>query len=175
MLPMFRSAVLLFVAAALGGCVSPRYYLQAIGGQLEVRRLARPVALVESDPTVPADLKERLAAAGRLRDFASRALALPDNGSFRSYADLGRPAAVWNVFAAGEFSLRLRTWCFPVAGCVNYRGYFAEADAEAFAAELRGEGLEVFVGGVSAYSTLGWFDDPLLSTFIHFPETELLR
>jgi len=175
MLPMLRSAVLLFAAAALGGCVSPGYYLQAIGGQLEVWRLARPVGLIESDPAVPSSLKERLAAASRLRDFASRALALPDNGSFRSYADLGRPAAVWNIFAAGEFSLRLRSWCFPVAGCVNYRGYFAEADAMAFAAELRGEGLDVSVGGVPAYSTLGWFDDPLLNTFIHFPEMELLR
>jgi predicted aminopeptidase len=111
----------------------------------------------------------------RIRDFASRELALPDNGSFRTYADLSRPYVVWNVFAAEEFSVRPKEWCFPVAGCVNYRGYFARADADAFAADLRGEGFEVYVGGVPAYSTLGWFDDPLLSTFIHYPETELVR
>ena len=160
---------------ALGGCASPGYYLQALNGQMEVLRLARPLSVVQSDATVSPTVKVRLAAAVRIRDFASRELALPDNGSFRTYADLGRPYVVWNVFAAGEFSVRLKEWCFPVAGCVNYRGYFAGADADAFAADLRGEGFEVHVGGVPAYSTLGWFDDPLLNTFIHSPETELVR
>jgi predicted aminopeptidase len=167
----FAAWLLAAATLALGGCASPGYYLQALNGQMEVLRLARPLSVVQSDATVSPTVKARLAAAVRIRDFASRELALPDNGSFRTYADLGRPYAVWNVFAAGEFSVQLKAWCFPVAGCVNYRGYFARADADAFAADLRGEGFEVHVGGVTAYSTLGWFDDPLLSTFIHYPET----
>jgi predicted aminopeptidase len=142
---------------------------------MELLRLARPIPVVQSDAAVSPTVKAKLATAVRIRDFASRELALPDNGSFRTYADLGRPYVVWNVFAAGEFSVRPKEWCFPVAGCVNYRGYFARADADAYAADLRGEGFEVHVGGVPAYSTLGWFDDPLLSTFIDFPETELAR
>jgi predicted aminopeptidase len=172
-----RCVPVLLVAAALalGGCATAGYYLQAVRGQMELSRLARPVPDVQGDPAVPPAVKAKLAAAMRIRDFASRELALPDNGSFRSYADLGRPSAVWTVFAAEEFSVRLTEWCFPVAGCVNYRGYFAQGDAEAFAAELRRDGFEVDVGGVPAYSTLGWFDDPLLNTFLHYPEPELVR
>ena len=100
---------------------------------------------------------------------------MPDNGSFRSYADLGRPYVLWNVFAAPEFSIEPVTSCFPIAGCVSYRGYFGEADAQAAGAALRQRGYDVFVGGVPAYSTLGWFDDPVLSTFIQYPEAELAR
>ncbi len=168
---------MLLAAAVLGmgGCASPGYFLQAIGGQLEMIRLARPVAEVERDPDASPALRAKLAEAESIRDFASRELALPENGSYRKYAELGSPYAVWNVFAAEEFSVQPKAWCFPVAGCVNYRGYFAEADAEAFAAGLRGEGYDVSVGGVPAYSTLGWFDDPLLSTFINYSGTELAR
>lgn len=162
-------------ALALGGCASPAYYLQAFNGQMELLRLARPIAEVQDDAAVPQAVKAKLAAAARIRDFASRELALPDNGSYRKYADIGRPFVVWNVFAAEEFSIRPKEWCYPVAGCANYRGYFARADAEAYAAHLRGQGFEVFVGGVPAYSTLGWFDDPLLSTYIHYPTTGLAR
>jgi predicted aminopeptidase len=171
----FPALLLAAATLALGGCASPSYYLQALNGQMELLRLARPIPVVQSDAAVSPTVKAKLAAAVRIRDFASRELALPDNGSFRTYADLGCPYVVWNVFAAGEFSVRPKEWCFPVAGCVNYRGYFARVDADAYAADLRGEGFEVHVGGVPAYSTLGWFDDPLLSTFIHFPETELAR
>jgi predicted aminopeptidase len=162
-------------ALALGGCTAPGYYLQALDGQLELLRLARPIDEVQADTTVAPAIKEKLAAALRIRDFASRELALPDNGSFRKYADLGRPYVVWNVFAAEEFSVLPKDWCFPLAGCVGYRGYFAKADADAYAAALRGEGFEVYVGGVPAYSTLGWFDDPLLSSFIHYSVTGLAR
>lgn len=172
----FRIALLLAAAALLvGGCASPAYYLQAVGGQFELWRLARLVAEVEADPAVAPALKAKLAAAAEIRGFASRELALPDNGSFRNYAALDRPYVVWNVFAAEEFSVKPKEWCFPVAGCVSYRGYFARADALAHAADLRVRGLDAHVGGVPAYSTLGWFDDPLLSTFIHYPETELAR
>lgn len=172
-----RFAALLLAAAtlALGGCAAPGYYLQAFNGQMDLLHLARPIAEAQDDATVSPAVQAKLATATRIRDFASRDLALPDNGSFRKYADIGRPYVVWNVFAAEEFSVRPRDWCFPVAGCVSYRGYFARADADAYAADLRSEGLEVYVGGVPAYSTLGWFDDPLLSSFIHYPVTGLAR
>ena len=101
--------------------------------------------------------------------------ALPDNGSYKSYADLGRPYVAWNVFAAPEFSIEPVSYCFAFAGCVGYRGYFSEADAQAESAALRAQGYDAYVGGVPAYSTLGWFDDPVLSTFIHYPEAELAR
>lgn len=167
--------LLAVIALILGGCASPAYYLQAVGGQLELWRLSRPLDAVQADPATAAELRAKLAAAARIRDYASSELALPDNGSFRQYAALDRPYVVWNVFAAEAFSVKAREWCFPVAGCVGYRGYFSQADAEDYAATLRAKGFEVHVGGVPAYSTLGWFDDPLLSTFIRYPETELAR
>lgn len=168
-------ALLVAATLAVGGCASPAYYLQAMSGQFELWRLSRPLDQLRDDPSIAPSLQEKLSAARRIRDFASRELALPDNGGFRSYAAIDRPYAVWNVFAAEEFAIRPKEWCFPVAGCVSYRGYFSKADAEAHAAALRAEGYEVHVGGVPAYSTLGWFDDPLLSTFIRYPEPELAR
>lgn len=168
-------AVSFALAAALGGCVSTGYYLQAIGGQLELWHNMRPAEIVHADPAVSPAVKDKLAAALRIREFASRELGLPDNGSYRQYADLQRPYVVWNVFAADELSIKPKEWCYPVAGCVGYRGYFSKADADAFADELRRQGYDVYVGGVPAYSTLGWFDDPLLSTFILYPDAELAR
>ena len=166
---------LLAGASLLGACSTPGYYLQAIGGQLELLRLARTLDDARSDAATPEVLRDKLARAAAIRDFASRELDLPDNGSYRKYADLGRPYVVWNVFATDELSIRPHEWCFPVAGCVSYRGYFAQADAEAFAADLRRAGHDVHVAGIAAYSTLGWFDDPLLNTFMHYPDTELAR
>jgi predicted aminopeptidase len=160
---------------ALSGCATVSYFWQLATGHMEVMHLARPVGEVVADAATSEDLKRRLAQAARARDFASRALGLPDNGSYRRYADLKRPFVAWNVFAAPAQSLQLRTQCFPVAGCVIYRGFFARAAAEAHGAALRAEGLDVFVGGVPAYSTLGWFDDPLLSTFIRYPDLEVAR
>ncbi len=110
-----------------------------------------------------------------IRNFASRELHLPDNGSYRRYADIGRRFVLWNVFAAPEFSLEPIESCFPIAGCVAYRGYYKEADAQARARELRSRGYDVYVLGVPAYSTLGWFDDPVLSTFVYYPDAELAR
>ena len=133
------------------------------------------------DPATSAALKERLELSQRIRDFAVSALGEPDNASYRRYADLHRPAAVWNVVAAPELSLVPKTWCFWVVGCVGYRGYYAAARADALAVELRGEGLDVAVYPVPAYSTLGrlptggWLADPLLNTFIGYPEGELAR
>ena len=159
---------------ALSGCSAVEFYWQGVAGQLDLFSRARPIDEVAQTAT-DALLKERLARVQAIRAFASRELALPDNGSYTRYADLGRPFVVWNVFAAPELSLTPRQWCFPIAGCVNYRGYFAEADARAEGARLAATGDDVYVGGVPAYSTLGYFDDPVLSSFIGYREPELAR
>ena len=166
-------AAVMSVAGA--GCANLGYYLQSADGQLKVLNARRPIAEVLADPATPPALKTKLELVLRLRDFASSELKLPDNRSYRNYADLRRPFIVWNVFAAPEFSIEPKQWCFLIAGCVGYRGYFSPDGAEQFAAGLRAEGYDVFVSGVPAYSTLGWFDDPVLNTFINYPEYELAR
>lgn len=159
----------------LAGCDTIAYYGQAIGGQFSLLAAARPVETWLADPATPPELRDRLQAARRIRAFASSALGLPDNASYTAYTDLDRPYAVWNVFAAREFSVTPRPECFPFTGCVGYRGFFSEAAARAHAAKLQKEGYDVHIGGVPAYSTLGWFDDPLLSTFIRYPDAQLAR
>ena len=159
----------------LAGCTTVGYYNQAAKGHLALMASARPVADWVADPATPEPLRERLLRAGEIRRFAAESLGLPDNRSYTAYADLQRPAAVWNVFATPELSLELKTWCYPVLGCAGYRGYFDRADAEAMAAELERAGYDVNVAPVPAYSTLGWFNDPLLNTFIHAPDVELAR
>ncbi len=159
----------------LSGCADVGYYLQSINGQLQLNAARRPVEQLMADADTPGLLKARLKRAAEIRRFASEELHLPDNGSYRAYADLKRPFVVWNVFAASEFSVEPRRWCFPVAGCVAYRGYFAKDAADAYASTLRADGFDVHVAGIPAYSTLGWFDDPLLNTFIQYPEYELAR
>ncbi|HEU4458926.1 MAG TPA: aminopeptidase [Methylibium sp.] len=173
-------SVLLLFAACASGCASLAYYAQSIGGHLGVMGAARPVDAWLADASTPPELRARLELTQRMREFAIDELALPDNASYRRYADLGRSAVVWNVVAAPELSLQLKTWCFPVVGCVGYRGYFDRAEADAHAGELRAAGLEAAVYGVPAYSTLGklpfdFFADPLLNTFIRYPEGELAR
>lgn len=166
----------------LSGCASPTtgvgYYWQSVTGHLALMQAARPVDDWVADSATPEPLRQRLVTARRIRAFASAELALPDNASYHRYADLQRRAAVYNVVAAPEFSLTLQTWCFPVVGCVGYRGYYDEANAQAFAASLPGD-WEVAVYPVPAYSTLGWMNwaggDPLLNTFIGYPEGELAR
>jgi len=170
-----RLLLALALVLASAGCSTIGYYWQAMRGQLELVHKSRPIPDVIADPATPPALRETLSELSGIRDFASRALALPDNGSYRRYADLGRPYVVWNVFATEAFSTKPKEWCFPIAGCVGYRGYFNEADARAFADERSAEGLDVYVAGVPAYSTLGWLDDPILSTFIHYPRLELAR
>lgn len=159
------------LALLLSGCAGVKYIAQSIGGQWEVLARREPIPQLLEDPATPEPLKRKLAVSLEIRAFASRDLALPDNGSYLSYTDLKRPYVVWNVFAAPELSLEPSQWCFPVVGCVRYRGYFAEADAAAFAQELQAQGFDVYVGGVAAYSTLGWFDDPLLNTVINRSDT----
>ncbi|HEY6720984.1 MAG TPA: aminopeptidase [Burkholderiales bacterium] len=167
--------------AALGplllvsGCVSFEYYAQAVGGHLEVMRLAVPIEERMREADTPEPLRAKLAKVLAIRAFASRELALPDNDSYRRYADIGRPYVVWNVFAAPEFSVRPVESCFIFAGCVSYQGFYSEEDAQRQAASLAGKGYDVYIGGVPAYSTLGWFSDPVLSTFIRFPEPEIAR
>jgi predicted aminopeptidase len=174
-----RWALVVMAALLLPGCSTTAYYWQSVSGHLQMMQAARPVSDWLADASAPADLKQRLVLAQRIRAFAVTELQLPDNPSYRRYADLKRPSVVWNVVAAPELSLTLNTWCFPVAGCVGYRGYFAESDARAEAERLRQQGLEVAVYGVPAYSTLGWMNwaggDPLLNTFIRYPEGELAR
>jgi predicted aminopeptidase len=174
---------MLIAAAALGltsGCSTLGYVAQSVSGHLSLVRAARPVPEWLADAQTPESLKQRLLLTQRMRDFAVSELKLPDNASYRRYADLKRSAAVWNVVAAPELSLALKTWCFPVVGCVGYRGYFQRDEADALAAALRAEGLEASVYGVPAYSTLGklpgsLFSDPLLNTFVSYPEGELAR
>lgn len=137
-------------------------------------RRTQPISTIVAAPDTDPELKHILNKATLLREFASRELKLPDNQSYTQYADLQRPYAVWNVIAAPEFSLKLKEWCFVKAGCVSYRGFFSQARAESFAKKLRAQGYDVHVSGVPAYSTLGWFSDPVLNTFIH-SELELAR
>jgi predicted aminopeptidase len=151
------------------------YYMQAAGGHLSLMSRAQKVDALIADKATPPQLRERLELARSIRDFASRELKLPDNGSYRSYAALDRPYAVWNVVAAPEFDLKAVQSCFPVAGCVAYRGFFDRAEADSYAAGLRAGGYDVLVYGVPAYSTLGRFDDPLLSTFIRYGDAEMAR
>ena len=165
----------LLAVTLAGGCETLAYYRQAIGGHLDVMAAARPVDQWLSDASTAPELRERLKIAQGIRQFASQKLGLPDNGSYRSYADLGRRFVVWNVFAAPEFSVEPHKECFPLTGCVSYRGFFSEDDARKRAAELKSEGYDVYVGGVPAYSTLGWFNDPLLSTFIGYSDAQLAR
>ena len=161
------------------GCTNLGYYWQAATGHADLMRAARPVPEWLADPAASQALKDKLVLSQRIRRYASDELGLPDNKSYTAYADLKRPAALWNVVAAPQYSLTLHTWCFPVAGCVGYRGYYALPEAQAEAERLRAEGLEVAVYPVPAYSTLGWLNwaggDPLLSSFIGYPEGELAR
>ena len=188
----------LVCAAGLGGCAStppgdgvarfeapvrqwvtdPAYYLQSVSGHLALLQASRPVAQWLDDPATPEALRQRLVLAQSIRTFASDVLHLPRNASYTRYADLQRRAVVWNVVAAPPYALALHTWCFPVAGCLGYKGFYDEAAARAFAASLPAS-WDVGVYPVPAYSTLGWTNwlggDPLLNTFIHGPDGELAR
>ncbi|HVL55477.1 MAG TPA: aminopeptidase [Burkholderiaceae bacterium] len=176
---MRRLAAAMLAAAVLGGCVAAGehlgYYWQSASGHLRILRQAEPIETLIARGDVDPKLRVRLQLVSEIRGFASRELGLPDNGSYTRYADLQRPYVLWNVFATPELSMKLQQWCFPVAGCVSYRGYYDQAQAQHYAQQLRDAGLEAHVAGVPAYSTLGWFDDPVLSTFVHYSEGELAR
>ena len=164
---------IILICLTVSGCSSLSFYYQSVAGQMELLVKREPINEILEDPEQNAELKAKLAMVLEMRTFASEHLALPNNDSYRSYVDLGRPYVLWNVFAAPEFSFDMKQWCFPVAGCVNYRGYFTEADAKHYADQLATESYDVYVGGVPAYSTLGWFDDPVLNTIIRRSEIRL--
>ncbi|NKC12383.1 MAG: aminopeptidase [Gammaproteobacteria bacterium] len=156
----------LFVLATASGCSTLAYYGQAIAGHVEVMHARRPLQQVIDDPTTVKTVREKLVLASKARQFAVRELGLPDNGSYSTYADLGRRFVVWNVVATPEFSFSPKQWCYPFTGCLAYRGFYRRADAKAQAERLRAAGFDVTTGGVRAYSTLGWFSDPVLSTML---------
>jgi predicted aminopeptidase len=157
----------------LSGCSSLSYYAQLAGGQMALLRAREPVADVIADPQRDPKLRDHLIKSQQARAFATEYLHLPDNRSYRLYADIRRPYVVWNVFATGEFSLDPVTHCFPVAGCVAYRGYYAQGAARGDAAVQKLEGKDVYVSGVEAYSTLGWFDDPIISSMMNWGDERL--
>ncbi|MDB5763578.1 MAG: aminopeptidase [Herminiimonas sp.] len=175
-----KSRIIIFcglaaLMAAVAGCAQLGYYVQAVQGQYSLLSEAKPIDDWLADPGVGNKLKDKLAKVKEIRKFAARELGLPDNDSYKTYTDLKRPFVLWNVVATPELSMKPTQWCFPIAGCVNYRGYYSKGEAQVFAAELRHEGYDVQVDGVPAYSTLGWFNDPVLSTFIQYPDGELAR
>ncbi|WP_460536367.1 aminopeptidase [Chitinimonas naiadis] len=172
---MHRALALLVCLLSLSGCSSLAYLGQAANGQSEVLRNARPIDEVIADPATAPALADKLRLAQRLRLFAVQELKLPDNASYTRYADLGRPYALWNVVSTPALSLKPVLSCFPIAGCLAYRGYYSEADAKSYAAERRAAGDDVFLYGVAAYSTLGWFSDPLLNTTARYDEASLAR
>jgi predicted aminopeptidase len=165
-----RLALLVGAFSSLSGC----YYLQAVRGQLEILCRREPIAEVLADAATPEEVAKRLRLVQDARDFSIEALGMPDNGTYRSYADLERDYAVWSIFAAPELSLDALNWCYPVVGCVAYRGYFRHERALAEAQELESRGFDVYVGGVPAYSTLGRFDDPVLNTMLHWDDLQLV-
>lgn len=168
-----RVALIVLALAALAS-VQGCFYLQAARGQFEIWQRSESLEEVIADPETDDVLATRLRLLGTARDFASERLGLPDNGSYRSYADLGRQFVLWNVFAAPEFSLEPKTWCYLVVGCLAYRGYFDERAALELAARLAQDGYDVHTGGVAAYSTLGKFSDPLLNTMLARDDTDLV-
>jgi len=171
-LPLQRLLLVMTLVTALAGC-GTLYVMQAAGGELQVMRARKPIDQVVANPKTPQSLRDTLTEVQAARAFASKELKLPDNRSYRTYADIHRTYVVWNVVAAPEFSLRPEQWCFPIAGCVAYRGYFKEKRARAFAAGLARKGFDVTLDGVPAYSTLGKFADPVLSTMIVYGPDEL--
>ena len=172
-LKLFGTLLMIVVLVSLAGCGEIGYYFQCAKGQINLLQRAEPIEQLLDDSTLTPDLRDRLQLVQQIRDFASTELLLPDNDSYRSYADIERPYVVWNIVATDEFSLQPQQWCFPVAGCVSYRGYFNQEDAEKLATQLRQENKDVNLYGVQAYSTLNWFSDPVLNTFINCSETRL--
>jgi predicted aminopeptidase len=174
MLTETRLIAALLLLGILSGCASVRYVDQAANGQWQLMRARRPIDQVVTDPSSSEALKSRLRLVQDARRFAVTDLGLPDNHSYRSYADLKRPFAVWNVVAAPEFSVSPLRWCFPFTGCISYRGYFHQGDAQAFAAELAAQGNDTLVAGVTAYSTLGHFADPVLNTMLRYGDNDMV-
>ncbi len=165
--------LLLSVVAGLSGCRTISFYAQAVRGQYQIFAHEQPIERLIAEPKTPERLRQRLELVQRLRAFAGNDLKLPVDGHYRKYVDLHRPFVVWNVEAAPELSLQPKTWWYPLVGSLEYRGYFSKRGATNYAAYLKRKSYDVSVGGVEAYSTLGWFKDPLLNTFIFEPDADL--
>ena len=175
MMSRFARLIPLVFAALLflPSCQTVRFYGQAMSGQFEILRKSRPNDQIIEDPSTSPGLRAQLVAVEKIRRFASDHLSLPGNESYGKYADLGRKHVVWVLYAAPEFSLEPKKWYYPVVGEMDYRGYFREQDTVSLAGLLREEGNDVFVGGVDAYSTVGWFHDPVLNTFVDYHDIDL--
>ncbi|TPL91409.1 aminopeptidase [Mesorhizobium sp. B2-3-10] len=170
---VFRLFAVAAVASALSGCTTVSYYAQSLEGHVRIMAARQDVGKLIEAPSTPEALRAKLTSASAIRQFATDELALPDNSSYHSYVDIHRDAVTWAVFAAPQFSLTPKTWCFPVFGCVPYRGYFDRKSATESAMALHRQGLDVYVTGITAYSTLGWSSDPLLSTMLRQDDTYL--
>ena len=167
---MIKYAVLIFSSLTVSACSSFGYYMDLMAGHSELMEQQKPIKEILADKEIKPKLRELLETSQNIRNFATKSLHLPENDSYRLYADLKRRYAVWNVVATKEFSTEPKKWCFLFVGCLNYRGYFSKDDATAYANELKKEGYDVFLAGAKAYSTLGWFDDPLLNTMMYKSE-----
>jgi predicted aminopeptidase len=171
--PFYLCFALAMLAPLFQGCQTVHYYRQAIAGQVQIYTSKRPIADVLADPDTSALLRERLQLVLEIREFAGSELGLPPNGHYLHYADLHRRFVVWNLHAAPELSLEPKRWWYPIVGRLKYQGYFSDREAQRYARKLAQQGYDVFIGGVEAYSTLGWFRDPVLSTFIFNDEMAL--
>ena len=167
---MLKYSILIFSALTVSACSSFGYYMDLMAGHSELLEQQKPVAEILAEKETKPKLRKLLETSQDIRDFASKNLHLPENDSYRTYADLKRPYAVWNVVAAKEFSIKPKKWCFLFVGCLSYKGYFSKEEATAYGNELKKEGYDVYVAGANAYSTLGWFDDPLLNTMMYKSE-----
>ena len=168
-----QTVLCIMLLAASTGCESLRHYAQAISGQVGILNKRRPIQSYLDDPLTPPKLKQKLSLILELREFAKSKLHLPADNHYLSFVELEQPYVLWNVYAAPEFAFEPKTWCYPIAGCTAYRGYFSEKNARLYAGKLKQEGLDVYVGGVAAYSTLGWFNDPVYSTFVYQSDARL--
>src|SRR3954466_1892444 len=166
-------ALLALVVVAVSGCQTITFYSQALRGQYQIFAHEEATDKLLADPNTPERLKQRLEVLHALRTFAADDLNLPVDGHYRKYVDVQRPFVVWNVEAAAEFSLEPKSWWYPLVGRLDYRGYFSKPGATKYGTVLRKKGYDVYIGGVEAYSTLGWFKDPILNTFIFDPDAEL--
>lgn len=173
--PKPAQVILILCCSTTGACTSLGYYAQSISGHVEILLKQKSSSDLIADNNIAPSLRDKLIAITDILDFAHQQLNLPDNGSYRNYADLSRPYVVWNVFAAPELSMQAKQWCYLIVGCLNYRGYFSQPEAADYAHTLEQSGWEVYTGGVTAYSTLGWFRDPVISTMLNRETWELAR
>ena len=170
---VITTLLLISVVAVLSGCHTVIFYSQAVKGQYQLITTRESVKKLLADSTTQPRLRERLELVQELRRFAEKQLKLPVDGHYQDYVDLRRDYVVWNVEATPEFSMESRTWWYPILGRLDYRGYFSEKSARKYGEWLRAQGYEVYYGGAAAYSTLGWFRDPVLSTFLFESKTDV--